>query len=633
MDHLKRWLPGQEQAKVRLEAGRRYTLKIERKTQEGSLFRFLWKPPAPQETLSLWSEVGDGVDYTFFYGPRLDDVVAGYRKVTGRAPLPPAWAFGLWQSRQRYEKAAESVEVVEGFRKRGIPLDNIVQDWRYWREGEWGSHDFDPARFPDPEGWIQKLHELNTHVMIAVWGKYYPGTANFNELQKAGGLYQPNLEKGVTDWLHHPFTYYDAFNPKARGLFWAQIERGLFRRGIDAWWMDATEPEMTSESTVDDLRAHMHPTAMGTGARMLNAYPLLNSQGIWEGQRSSSPLRRPFILTRSGFAGQQRYGAAVWSGDVTSEWTTLAKQVPAGLGFCLSGLPYWTSDIGGYMMPSRFFPWQCKKEDEEEWRELNVRWFQFGTFCPLLRVHGEMRKREMWELGGEGHPAYQTCLAFDRLRYRLYPYIYSLAADVTFQGGTMMRPLVMDFPDDPVARVLTDEYLFGPALLVAPVTRYRARKREVYLPSGAAWYDFWTGKKAPSGKAFEAPAPLERVPLYVRAGSILPVGPERQFIAEKPSDPITLYIYQGADGDFLFYEDDGLTNDYEKGVFAVIPLHWDDAARVLILGERRGSFPGMLEKREFRPIVVGPKNAAGFSFEPKSTRRIPYEGRPVTIGL
>jgi alpha-D-xyloside xylohydrolase len=633
MDHLKRWVAGNEQRRVHLEAGRHYALKIEWKTQEGKRLQFSWKTPSRDNTTSLWSEVGEGVDYTFIYGPKLDDVVAGYRIVTGQAPLPPAWAFGLWQSRQRYENAEQSMEVVEGFRKRGVPFDNIVQDWRYWKDGEWGSHQFDPDRFPNPEEWLQRLHALNAHVMISVWGKYYPGTDNFKQLESQGCLYQVNLEKGVVDWLKKPFTYYDAFNPKARRLFWEQIDTALFKKGIDAWWMDATEPELTSDSTVEDIRTHMNPTALGTGARMLNAYPLMNSMGIYEGQRQSAPDQRVFILTRSGFAGMQRYGAAVWSGDITSTWATLAKQIPAGLGFSLSGLPYWTSDIGGYMMPTRFFPWKCTKEDEDEWRELNVRWFQFGAFCPLLRVHGEMRKREMWELGGDDSPAFKAELKFDRLRYSLYPYIYSAAANVTHRGGTIMRPLVMDFPEDTTARTLTDEYMFGQAFLAAPVVKYKARKREVYLPSGVVWYDFWTGKQAASGKTFNAPAPYDQMPLFVRAGSIIPFGPERQYIAEKTNDPITLYVYEGADGDFTLYEDDGLTNGYEKGAYSEIPIHWDDAGKRLVLGERRGEFVGMLKKRKFEVVIVGPKKKVGYSFDAKAQRSVVYEGRSVTLGF
>lgn len=634
MNHLKRWVPGIETVRVRLEAGRRYPIRIEWKTQEGKRIEFKWKRPHLGDDTAFWSEVGDGSDYTFVYGPALDDVVAGYRFVTGRAPLPPAWAFGLWQSRQRYETAQQGIEAAQGLRSRGIPFDVLVQDWRYWKEGEWGSHDFDPARFPDPEGWLKSLHDLHAHVVISVWGKYYPGTENFTQLRDHGCLLPWNLRNNVKDWLGQPYAYYDAFNPFGRKLFWDQINRGLYRRGVDGWWMDASEPELTGASTLDDLREGMSPNALGTGARTLNAYPLLNSRGIWEGQRLADPEKRVMILTRSAFAGMQRYGAAVWSGDITSTWETFAKQVPAGLGFSLSGLPYWTTDVGGYMMPTRFFPWKATKEDEDEWRELNVRWFQFGVFCPILRVHGEMRAREMWELGGEKSPHYLAELLADRLRYRLFPYVYSTAANVTFRGETFLRPLVMDFPGDPAVRDLGSEYLFGHSLLVAPVTAYRAREWDVYLPAGTAWYDWWTGKRSEGGVTIRSEAPLDHPPVFVRAGAVLTLGPDRQYIGEKPSDPITLAVYEGADGAFTLYEDDGETTRYENKVYSVIPIRWDNAAQTLVLGERQGTFKGVLETRTFHVVRVGANYPAGYPFVTKKPLpNIPYDGHAVTLHL
>ncbi|HEY5284288.1 MAG TPA: TIM-barrel domain-containing protein, partial [Polyangia bacterium] len=496
------WLPWKDVAKVRLEAKRRHKLRLEwSKDQNMETVQLLWKTPlssspAPQTT-SLWSEVGDGIDYYFVYGPEIDQVVAGYRRITGAAPMVPRWTLGLWQSRQRYETAKQSLDAVEGFRLRGIPFDTIVQDWFYWKEDSWGSHEFDPARFPDPDGWVRKIHEKHARIMISVWGKFYPGTKNFEAMRSQGFLYPLNLTEGLRDWVGneggYPYTFYDAFNPEAGKLFWAQMERSLFRKKVDAWWLDAPEPDLLPTPTLDGQRTHMHPTALGSGSRMLNAYSLVNSKTVYQGQRAAAPDQRVFILTRSAFAGQQHYGAAVWSGDITSTWTALRLQIPAGLGTSISGVPYWTMDIGGFAVPPRFSAEHPTAEDVEEWRELNVRWFQFGTFVPLLRVHGEAPKREMWELGGEKHPAYQAELKFDRIRYRLLPYIYSLAGAVTHQGGTIMRPLVMDFRTDAKARDVSDQYLFGSAFLVSPVTIYKARSRAVYLPSGASWYDFWTG--------------------------------------------------------------------------------------------------------------------------------------------
>ncbi len=637
-DHWRQgWLPWKDIARVPLEKGRRHRLKLEWSKDQGmETVRLRWKTPAKERRTSLWSEVAHGVDYWFVYGPSLDRVTAGYRRLTGEAPMMPRWAFGLWQSRQRYETQAQSLDVVDGFRSRRIPFDNIVQDWFYWPETEWGSHRFDPQRFPDPDGWVRAVHERNARLMISVWPKFYPGTGNFEAMRAKGFLYESTLRSGFKDWVGpgYPYAFFDAFSPGARDLFWAQVERDLFRRGVDAWWMDASEPDLVQPMPELDLqRAAMHPTAMGTGASVLNAYSLVNSQGIYEGQRKAAPDQRVFVLTRSAYAGQQRYAAATWSGDVTSTWTALRQQVAGGLGFSLSGIPYWTVDIGGFSVPGRFSRKDPLPEDAEEWRELNTRWFQYGTFLPLTRVHGEVPKREMWEMGGESHPAYQAHLKFDRLRYRMLPYVYSLAGGVTHESGTFLRPLVMDFPSDAAARRVADQYLFGPAFLVSPVTEHKARRRGVVLPLGASWYDFWTGAMIAGGQAIDAPAPYDAMPVHVRAGSIVPFGPELQWTGEKPADPVTLFVYAGADGAFTLYEDDGLTYGYEKGAFSRIPLRWNDATATLTIGQRRGSFPGMLASRTFEVVVVGKTKPVGFSFEPKADRTVRYDGAEVVVRL
>ncbi len=651
IDHWRQgWLPNEDLARVHLTAGQTVPVELRWTRDIGvNILRLLWKPPvaaAPTApATALWSEVGEGVDYTFVYGPALDQVVAGYRQLTGVAPLPPRWAFGLWQCRERYATQKESLEVLAGFRTRGIPVDNIVQDWRYWPEGTWGSHTFDPRRFPDPTGWIAEIHDrFHAHLMISVWPKFYRGTANFEALAAAGFLYRPNLLEGRLDFLRQAFTYYDAFSPAARRLYWSQIDRELFSRKVDAWWMDATEPEVVEgpfksvAAQVEANRTHMHPTAAGTGARMLNAYALVNSEAVYEGQRAAAPDRRVFILTRNGFAGQQRYGAASWSGDISSTWTALRRQIPAGLGFSLSGMPYWTLDAGGFSVPPRFASPARGSPELEEWRELNTRWFELAAFLPLLRVHGQAPKREMWEFGGDGSPALEAQKKFDRLRYRLLPYIYSLAGAVTHQGGTILRPLVMDFPADPQARRTADQFLFGPALLVSPVTTYRARARTVYLPATAGgWYDLWTG--TPAGKAgpsggpewTEVRAPFDEIPVQVRAGSILAFGPELQYTDEKPADPITLVIYAGADGAFTLYEDEGLGNDYERGAFTRIDLRWSEATRTLALGARQGAFPQMLGRRTFQLVVVTPTKRAPFSFSFKPDQTVVYSGAALSV--
>jgi alpha-D-xyloside xylohydrolase len=632
VDHWRQnWLTENDQVKVHLEAGHHYSLRIEHGGDQATTIHWSWKTPSSDNSTTLWSEVGDGVDYYFIYGPEIDKVIAGYRQITGRASMMPEWAFGLWQSRQRFETAQQGLDVLNGYRRRGIPLDNLVQDWQYWKPDSWGSHEFDPARFPDPDGWIKAIHDLHAHVMISVWGKFYPGTSNFNALQAAGYLYQPNLDEHVHDWINHPFTFYDAFNPGARKLYWDQINRALFAKGIDTWWEDATEPDLTdSPPTLENSRAHIKTTAMGTASRVINAYALMNSMGIYEGQRGAATNQRVFVLTRSGFGGIQRYATATWSGDTTSTWTGLKKQIAAGLGYSISGTPYWSMDSGGYTMFRRFSE-RPNPQDLDEWNELNTRWFQFAAFCPFTRLHGELRHREPWEYGGDDSPASHTIVKFDHLRYRLLPYIYSLAGAAALDDGTLMRPLVMDFPRDPVAREITDQYMFGPAFLVAPVTEYQARKRPVHLPeTKGGWYDFWTGTNLPGSQTIDAPAPFDASPLYIRAGSIIPAGPDLQYTGEKPADPVTLCIYAGADGAFSLYEDDGLTYACDKGAFARIPIRWDDAKKTLTIGKREGSFPGMLQSRTFNIVLTQAGKPSACSFDAAADKTIRYSGTSVT---
>jgi alpha-D-xyloside xylohydrolase len=631
IDHWRQsWLPSNDQIKLHFEKGQKCRLKVEWDSEDGSILKFLWKTPVKHPATALWSEVGDGVDYYFVYGPSLDKVISGYRLLTGRATMMPNWAFGLWQSRQRYETAQQSLDVVDEFRKRQIPFDNIVQDWQYWPTDAWGSHLFDPVRFPDPDGWIKKIHDMNAHVMISVWGKFYPGTANFKALKDAGFLYQPPLDQKFRDWIGFPYTFYDGFSAPARKLFWSQIDSAIFQRGMDAWWMDASEPDLTPGApSIEGQRTNMNPTAMGPASRVLNGYGLLNAKGIDEGQLAADPNKRVFILTRSGYAGEQRYSTATWSGDITSTWTALAKQIPAGLGFSISGVPYWTMDTGGYTMQRKFSTKNPTAEDEAEWKELNARWFELSTFTPLLRVHGELRPREMWTLG-EGSPAYDAELKFDRLRYRLMPFLYSLAGAVTQQDRLFMRPLVMDFPSDRVARELTDEYMFGNEFLVAPITRYRLRERPVYLPGNHPWYDFWTGTAVKPGTS-SASAPLDTLPLFVKSGSIIPVGPEVQYVAEKKADPLTIYVYEGANGSFNLYEDAGVDNGYLHGAFSTIPITWNDRDKVLTIGKRAGAFPGMLSHRTLQFVFISPSSPVPFSFNQQPSKSAQYDGSAITI--
>lgn len=613
IDHYKQnWATEYDQFKVHLDAGQRYPIKVT--NTEGTTLELRWKTPAstPANT-SMWSEVGEGIDYYFIYGPEIDQVVGGYRTLTGQATMLPDWAFGFWQSKNKYNTQDEILKTVAEFRRRQVPMDTIVQDWQYWPIDKWGDHEFEASRYPDPDAMIKAIHESHAHFMISVWGKFYPTTTNYKEMDAIHALYPTTAKNGTKDWLNRQYSFYDTFNAPARTLFWQQVNRALFTKGVDAWWMDATEPDLVQPSppTLESTKRFIDRTAAGTASRVMSSYPLMNSKAVYDGQRGTAPDQRVFILTRSGFAGIQRYATVTWSGDITSTFQTLRKQITAGLGFSVAGTPYWTTDTGGYTMDRRFT--QARSGDAlDEWQELNARWFQYSTFCPILRVHGTDRPREIWNIGDEGSPVYQAELKFDRLRYALFPYIYSVAGAVTQDGSTMMRPLVMDFRTDAKALEQTDEYMFGPAFLVSPVTTYKARSRPVYLPAGADWYDFWTGTRVGGGQAITADAPYDRLPLYMRAGAIVPVGPEQQYIGEQPNAPITLYVYAGADGRFSLYEDEGRTYGYERGEFSRIPIAWSNGTRTLTIGARTGRYPGMPDRRTFNIVLVTPQTPVGY---------------------
>jgi alpha-D-xyloside xylohydrolase len=643
------WLPNVEIAKVSLQAGQQVPVHLQWTNDSNvDILQFGWKPPpSTPRTTSLWSEVGDGIDYYYVYGPELDDVIAGYRRLTGQAPMMPRWSFGFWQSREHYASASDITGVLSGYRSRGAPIDAIVQDWQYWVPNGWGTHQFDPARYPDPKGLVDSIHKTyNAHFMISVWAKFYTNTDNYKALAAKNFVFTSNVTAGDLDFVGYPFTYYDAFNPDARAMYWSQIDDRLFSLGVDAWWLDASEPEIVEgdanatgsgpfssiAAQIATNSAHMNPTFLGTGARMHNAFSLVNSQAIYEGQRAAAPNQRVFILTRSGFAGQQRYGATTWSGDITSTWTAMAKQIPAGLGFSISGMPYWTLDGGGFAVPPRFAASTPTAADQAEWYELQTRWFEFATFLPIMRLHGQAPLREIWQFGGNGSPAYAAMLKFDQTRYQLLPYVYSLAGAVTHDAATILRPLVMDFRGDATAREVSDQYMFGPAFLVCPVTTYRATSRSVYLPPAAGWYSFWDGTFQAGGKTVSAAAPFDAMPVFVRVGSIVPIGPALQYADEKPADPIRLYVYTGADAAFTLYEDDGQSNDYESGAYTRIPITWTEASKTLTIGARQGSFPEMLASRTFQVVLISPAKAVGFSptQAPTPDATITYTGAAIS---
>jgi len=559
----------------------------------------------------ITSEVADSVDYYFLYGPEFDQIVAGYRELTGAAPMFGKWAYGFWQCKNKYKTQEELLAVAHKYRDLHIPVDNIVQDWFWWTTmGEFKWSD----KYPDPKGLLDDLHRNHFHLMVSVWPYFYAGSETYADMDRKGFF----IDRTIAAAFHPKgMALYDATNPEARKYYWNLMDNALFQIGVDAWWLDTTEPE--TEAREDNLLVR-NKVAIGNGARYANLYPLMTTKAVYDGQRAASDRKRVFILSRSAFAGAQRNAVTAWSGDVNSDWETLKRQIPAGLNFSLSGLPYWTTDIGGFTSGN---------PNDPAYRELFIRWFQFGTFCPIFRVHGTRAgdQNELWSYGPE---AQKILTAFDRLRYELMPYIYSLAWKTTHEHYTPMRPLVMDFRGDVRAQNIGDQFLYGPALLVNPVTEPAAATRHLYLPKGQ-WLDFWSGHRVEGGKSLDAPAALDRIPLYVRAGSILPMGPDVEYAAEKPADPIELRVYRGANAGFTLYEDENDTYAYEQGAYATIPLQWDEAAQALTIGQRQGSFPGMLVNRTFRVVFVAENHGAGIGAAAQPDRTVRYDGTAITV--
>lgn len=549
-------------------------------------------------SLKVWFESSDAIDFYFIFGPSLDRVIAGYRWLTGDAPMLPRSAFGYWQSKERYASQEEIVSVVKEFRNKGIPIDIIVQDWRYWGKYGWNAFKFDEEYYPDPAKMVKYLHDLGVKLAISIWPMFGEETEIY---RKAVELGYNIPETGLVNF----------FKEEAGKWFWERIKETFFDIGVDAWWLDATEPEIKPlliyttwqrELKIDDNRMLKH----------LNAYPLLETKAVYEGQRRDSN-KRVLILTRSGFSGIQRYGVVNWSGDITGDWTTFRSQIWAGLNYCLSGPPYWTTDIGGFFSGN---------PDTESFRELFIRWFQWGVFCPIFRVHGTYFPKEPWRFGPQ---AEEILVKYIRLRYRLLPYIYSLAWRVHSEGYTVMRHLAMDFPDDREALEIDDEFMFGPHVLVAPVTTPSTWEREVYLPRGL-WYDFWTGKLHCGGRYVTAHSPLDTIPLFVKAGAILPLAPPSVKSAVEKFNEIELRVYPGADGCFTLYDDDGETYDYEKGAYALIPVEWNDCERELIVNEKLGEY--RIPELNFNLVIVREGRGVGIEkSEPDLT--LNYRGKHI----
>jgi alpha-D-xyloside xylohydrolase len=590
------------------------------------------------EATSFKSDVGDCMDYYFMYGTNADGVIAQMRDLTGQAPMFPLWTYGFWQSRERYKSQAELLDVVKKYRQLGVPLDGIIQDWQYWGNNYlWNAMEFLNSEFPNPQRMVDDVHNLNAHMIISIWNSFGPETKQYKELDKIGALMDFHTwpQSGSDKWpprMDYPSGVkpYDPFNPQAREIYWNYLNKGIFSLGMDGWWMDSSEPDHL-DFKPSDLD---NKTYLGSFRKVRNAFPLVTVGGVYDHQRALSSDKRVFILTRSAFAGQQRYGANTWSGDVTSSWDALRNQISAGLNFSLTGIPYWNSDIGGFFL-SKF---RTKLEDAG-YRELNARWMQFGAFCPMMRSHGADAPREIYQFGKKGEKVYDAIEKAINLRYSMLPYIYSTSWDVTANQSTMMRALVMDFPSDKKALDINDEYMFGKSILVCPVTTPMYSKdskedfsaigvRELYLPAGTDWIDFWTGVKTTGGQVIKKETPLDIIPLYVKAGSILPIGPQVQYATEKNWDNLEIRIYEGANGEFTLYEDEKDNYNYEKGIYSTISFSWNDSKKTLTINDRKGSFPGMSTERNLNIIRIGEGGNTG-----SSSKQVVYNGKKILVKL
>lgn len=642
------WNPNSYKFETAIQKGKKTPIRIEWQP-DGDVSYCGLRVAAPRSEaeknqLSIWSEMSPDMDYYFIAGKNMDEVISGYRTLTGKAPVYPKWVLGFWQSRERYQSSKDIEENMKKFRDLKIPVDNIVQDWNYWKLDSWGSHEFEAARYPNPQAMLDSVHALHGRFMISVWPKFYDTVKNYKELDAKGWMYHQAIKDDIHDWLGFRGSFYDAYDAGARKMFWRQMDENLYTKykfGIDAWWMDASEPNVRDCTPMWYRKALSGPTALGTSTEYFNAYSIVNADAIYNGQRSVNPNQRVFLLTRSGFAGEQRYSTATWSGDIATRWEDMRAQMTAGLNYSMAGLPFWGMDQGGFCVENRYVAAQQEfdktgKEnaDLKEWRELQARWNQFGCFVPLYRAHGQWPLREVWNIAPADHPAYKTIVAYDKLRYRLMPYLYSMAGMVHLKDYTMMRGLVMDFNGDEKVLDIKDQWMFGSALMACPVGEYQKYSREVYLPKQQGWYDFYTGAYHAGGQTIVADAPYDKIPVFIPEGAILPIGPEMQWSDEKKPELIDLYVYAGKDGSYTLYEDEGTNYNYEKGKYAVIDFKYDDARKQITIGARKGSFDGMLQKRRFNIILVDQKKQQGVNLakSPKG-KVVKYAGQAMTVKL
>ena len=600
------WLPLSAGAKMHLAANTTYKVIAETGGDTKLALR------TPSDTMTFRSQVGDTVDYYFLYGPDPSKVVTEYRKLTGAAPLLPRWAYGFWQCRERYSSQQQILETAAEFREKKIPVDVLVQDWQYWGKYGWNALRFDESAYPNPAEMMSELHRRNFHAVISVWAKFGAETAVDKEFVTDKLVLRSSASTGEPGEANERENWADLFNPQAQKMFWSDINRNLFGEGLDGWWLDASEPEG------DPLKNDT--TFLGPGRKVRNAFPLFETSAVYQGQRATSEDKRVVILTRSAYTGEQRNSTIAWSGDISGNWETLRRQIPGGLSFAMSGFPYWTTDVGGFFRP-------VDQYTSPEYHELLIRWFQFGAFCPIFRIHGFRSETEMWKYGTEVEKILRQ---YDELRYRLLPYIYSAAWGVTDRGEIIMKALPFAYPQDASVRQVSDQFLFGDSLLVNPVTEPLATSRNVVLPAGDNWVDFWTGQTYRGGQTIVADAPLNRIPILVKEGSIVPMGPVVQSAAEQ-QEPLEIRVYRGKDARFDLYEDGGDGYAYERTMRATVPFLWNDRSNSLSIGARSGAFAGMLAKRTFRIVLV--RQGQGVGDETASTvdRSVAYEGHALRI--
>ena len=670
------WNPNTYKFSAMLTQNKKTHLRIEWQPDGGESYCGLRvaKPRAAEDrdALTIWCEMAKDMDYYFIAGKNFDEVISGYRTLTGKASLYPKWALGFWQSRERYKTQDEIVSTLAEFRKRQIPIDNIVQDWNYWPEDQWGSHQFEASRYPNPQQMLDDVHQMHGRFMISVWPKFYVNTDNYKELDAKGWMYNQSPTDDIHDWVGPGYKngFYDAYDPEARKMFWRQMDENLYTKynkkgvaGVDAWWMDASEPNVRDCTPMWYRKALCGPTALGTSTEYFNAYSTVNADAIYNGQRSvwkgKANEPRVFLLTRSGFAGEQRFSTATWSGDIGTRWEDMRAQMTAGLNYSMSGIPFWGMDQGGFCVEKRYEEAQRlfdrtgqENEDLKEWRELQTRWNQFGAFIPLFRSHGQWPLREIWNIAPDNHPAYKSFVYYDRLRYQLMPYLYSLAGWAHFKDYTLMRALVMDFNGDSEVENVGNQWMLGPALMACPVGYYKARNRSVYFPAQTGWYNLYSGEKiidsdptaaansslftlhsSLSSRRLVVDAPYEQIPVFVREGAIIPFGPEMQWSDEKAPELINLYVYAGQNGEFQLYEDEGTNYNYEKGKYATIDITYDDASSTVTFGARKGNFPGMLKQRRFNVVLVNKDAPKPLNLENPEGKMVEYNGKAVSVKL